>query len=272
VTPGGAILDAGSIGADTVVAKLITAGVDLIAALLSQPPAAVEGGTNATASVQSAENGTNRAAGIVMIELEVATDTQGDGATTLKSIAEKIDLKHQQRRAYRIAFIYPDGLMKGNYYLLAVVNNGTAASLQDLNLVNNVALSSHSVVIAPEQISLGGSDLSAASAFVPGKISRLILTLTNSGNVIARGNTTIQFFLSTDQSIGGGTLTAKSTLSASLPPGKSRLYHLSLVPSASLVPGTYYLIAVVDPVDSLGTIDRSDSAVVDATQLVIPAS
>lgn len=267
VTTGGELIDAGNSGSNTVEAEIITAGVDIATTLLSSPPAAVTGGAKATASVSIAEDGNTQATGTVTIELQVATDAQGDGATTIKSVAEKISLRENQSHSYRIAFVYPQSLTAGSYYLLADVNTGSA--LQDLNPAKALSASSHTVDIAPPFISLSGSALSATSSFAVDKTAGVAFTLTNDGNVLAHGATTADLVLSTTQSAANGATVDTPKLSVGLTPGKSRPYRVSFKLPSSVTAGTYYLIAIIDPADSLGTLDHSSSMVVGAMQVVV---
>jgi uncharacterized delta-60 repeat protein len=270
ITSGGEILDAGTSGTNTVEAELVVAGVDLTASLLSQPPTAITGGTKETVSVQVAESGTSLASGTVTIELEIAADPQGDGATALKIVPEKINLRQQQSRTYRIAFVYPQSVTAGNYYLVADVQNGTSPALKDLNAANNVSPSKSAVDIAPPLISLQGSNLTVASPVTAGKIAQAIFTVTNNGNITAKGVATVDLILSTDQTTADATMTAVSKLSAGLAAGKSRVYRVALKLPTTLAPGPCYLIAVIDPLDTLGAMDHSSSKVL--AQIVVGAA
>ena len=259
VTTGGEILDVGNSGSDTVEAELITAGVDLVTSLLSQPPVAVVGGLKATASVSIAEAGTNLATGIVTIEIEVATDSAGDGATPIKSISEHISLREKQSHSYRIAFVYPASITTGSYFLVANVDNGSAPSLADLDTENNLSASTHAVNIAPPFISLAVSGLSATSTLIPGKVAHLIFTLINNGNVTAKGATTADLTVSPDETTADGTPLPAIKLVAGLLAGKSRVYHLTLKLPITLTAGTDFLIAVIDPLDNLGSTDQTST-------------
>ena len=268
-TPGGEILDAGSSGSNTVEAEILTSGVNLVTSLLTAPPTAVTGGTKGAASVQLAESGTNLAAGTVTVELEIATDAVGDGATTVTSVPEKINLRQKQSRSYRIAFEYPQSLAAGSYYLVAVVQNGSSPGLADLDPANELSPSKTAVKIAPPLISLVGSALSQGSAVSAGKTAVAVLTITNDGNVLARGAITAELILSVDQTAADRTTAADVALPADLAANKGRIYRVSFKVSSTLMTGTYYLIAVIDPVNSLGATDQSDSVVVDPKAVTV---
>jgi uncharacterized delta-60 repeat protein len=269
LTPGGEILDAGNSGSDTVEAELITAGVDLAASLLASLPAAVTGGSKALVTVTITESGTDQATGTVTIDLELADDAQGDGETTFKTLPENINLREKQSRSYHISFLYPSSITAGSYYLVADVDNGSSATLADLDPENNLAASKAAVSIAPPFVSLTGSSLSTTSTFTLDKPAAIEFTLTNNGNVPAKGTITVDVILSTDQTAADGTIIDPVKLVVSLSAGKSKPNRISFKLPSTITAGSYYLIAVIDPTDSIGSDDKTSSTVVDATQMVV---
>jgi uncharacterized delta-60 repeat protein len=268
-TTGGDILDVGNSGTDTVEAEIVTTGVDLAAALLSQPPAAIAGGTKAIATVQVTEDGADPARGTVTIQLEIATDAQGNGATLVKSLPERVSLAGGRSHAYRISFVYPATLATDHYFILADVISGQTPALRDLNSLNNLSPAASTVEISPPVVLLAGSNLAATSAFTDGRVARIEFTLTNDGNVVAKGRTAVDMYLSTDQTIANGTLVASPPFAVGLQPGAGHIYRLSFVVPKTITARSYTLIAVVDPLDSLGTTDHSISTVVDATPVAV---
>jgi fibronectin-binding autotransporter adhesin len=263
VTQGGEILSAGNSGADTVEAELVAAGVDLVAKLLSSLPASALAGLKATATVSVSEGGTTPAVGTVTLTLSVATDAAGDGAVTVKTLAERVNLKQGQGRTYKVPFAYP-ATASGGYYLLASVTDGSALPA-DLNPANNTAASPAAVDVAPAFVSLGGSALSTAATLEPGRTATVSLDVTNDGNVTAKGRVALELLLSTDASPDDGIQVAGLPEVVGLAPGKSKGLRVSFKLAAGFRAGTYDLIALVDPTDGLGSDDRSDAVVVDAS-------
>ena len=91
---GGDILVVGNHGDITDVSGIVAMGVDLAAKILSALPASALGGLKATVSISIAETGPTEAIGTVTIELQFATDTQGDGATpAVTTPPERINLR-----------------------------------------------------------------------------------------------------------------------------------------------------------------------------------
>jgi uncharacterized delta-60 repeat protein len=266
---GGEILAVGNSGDNTVEAEVITHGVDLSANVTSMLPTAVAGGTKSFANVLITENAADTARETVTINLEITTDAQGNGATLVNTVAEKINLTGGHSHTYKIPFIYPAGLPAGNYYLLAdVVGNGTPA-MRELNQLNNLSPASHTIAITPPFINLAGTTLTAVSSFTPGKSAVVEFTLLNNGNVLAKGKTVVDLYLSTDPSAADGSLISDKPFAISLKPAAGHVYRQSFVIPDSIARGTYSLIAVVDPAKSLGSIDQTNSAVTDPVKLVI---
>jgi hypothetical protein len=219
--------------------------------------------------VRIAEDGTLTAAGTIAIDLQISNSAQGSGGTTVISLPERIHLKRLQNHTYKVHFVYPQNLTTADYYLVAVVNNGSSPTLKDLNLENNTATSGSAVNIAPPFISLAASALSATSTFEAGKPATVIFTVTNNGNVTARGVTTVELLLSSDQTAANGTTVGTEKLPLNQPAAKSRVYHVSFNLPTTVTAGTYYLIAVLDPLDDLGSIDHTSSIAVDPTQITV---
>jgi uncharacterized delta-60 repeat protein len=266
-TTGGEILAAGNSGADTVEAELVAAGVDLVAKLLSTLPASVLAGAKGTATVSVTESGTTSAVGSVTIQLQFATTATGAGAVSAHSFAERVNLRSGQVRSFKLAYAYPAGLAQGDYFLLATVTNGTGVP-GDLNTANNTAASAAAVAVAPPFTALSGSDLTAASAFAPGKAATVSLDLTNAGNVTAKGKVTVAVYLSPDGTAVDGTQVASVPVTLGLSAGKGKATRLRFTLAAGAATGTFTLVAVVDPANGLGNDTTAGDVVVGPTVTV----
>jgi uncharacterized delta-60 repeat protein len=267
-TPGGQAQVAGNSGASSDVAQTIMQGIDLIAKLLSTLPASTLGGAKGTATVSITENGTTQAVGTVTLTLQLANDSAGTDAVTVHTLTTKINLRQGQIHSYKLQFNYSTTLANGNYYLIAKVTDATGVN--DLNQNNNTAPSSSAVTIAPPKITLSSSTLTETGALAASKPAKFSIDITNNGNIPANGNIEIELVLSPDQTTTDGVTIATPTLHINQKASVSQLYHLTAKLNASIPSGTQYLIAVVDPTDSLGSHDTTvASLVVDPTALTI---
>jgi hypothetical protein len=86
---------------------------------------------------------------------------------------------------------------------------------------------------------------------------------------VAKGKTVVNLYLSTDQTVANGMLVSNKPFAIVLQPGASHVYRQSFVVPKTLAKGTYTLIAVVDPVKSLGLTDQTNSTVMDPIRLRI---
>ena len=267
VTQGGEILDAGNSGVNTVEAELITAGVNLVTKLLSTLPTSILAGLKGSVKLSITESGTTAATGSVTVEIQFATDAAGNNASTPVNTGLHVALKQGQTKPYKINFTYPTGLAAGAYYLVATVVNGAGVPA-DLDATDNAAASDAAVTIAPAFITLSGSGLSSTSV-VAGKTATFTLTITNNGNVKANGKSEVDFYVSTDTTATDGTELGVAPLGVSLAAGKSKVYRLKVAVPATVTAGTFNLLGVIDPNNSLGSGDASNAIVVDAVPVVV---
>ena len=267
LTQGGEILTAGSSGANTVEAELIAAGVDLVTKVLSALPASVLAGAKGKVSVTITESGTTAAKGSVTIAVSFATDASGVNASTPLNFDEKVSLKQGVSKTFKLNFTFPTGLASGDYFLFADVTNGTGVPA-DLNTANNTAAAAAATTIAPAFVTLSGANLATAS-ITPGKTVTISIDLTNTGNVTAKGRTEIDLYLSTDTTVADGVSLGVAPLTVSLAADKSKTYKLKVPTAATLPAGTFNLLGVIDPNNSLGNGDTSNVLVVDATPVTV---
>jgi hypothetical protein len=149
-------------------------------------------------------------------------------------------------------------LNDGSYYLIATVSG----PLHDLNMANNTATSATAVDVAAPFIELGGSNLTLLGTFVEGKTASVAFDLTNNGNMAAKGNIELEFFASTDDIPADGySIITLPAVAVNLKPSGAKLFHEKpLVPANLNLPaGTYNLLMVYDPADSLGSNDTTSS-------------
>ena len=267
VTQGGEILDAGNSGVNTVEAELITAGVDLVAKLLSTLPSSILAGLKGSIKLSITESGTTAAAGAVTVEIQFATDAAGDNASTPVNTGLHVNLKQGATKPFAIKFTYPAGLAAGSYFLVATVVNGAGVPA-DLDTSNNAAASDAAVTIAPAFVTLNGANLSTTSIRA-GKTATFTLTITNNGNVKAVGKSEVDFYVSTDTTVADGALLGVAPLPVSLAAGKSKVYRLKVAVPATAAAGTFNLLGVIDPNNSLPNGDASDTVVIDPVPVVV---
>jgi uncharacterized delta-60 repeat protein len=264
ITAGGEILDVGNSGANTVEAAIVAMGIDLVAQLLGTPPAAVVGGAKGSAMVQVTEAGNQPVVGTITITLYASPDGFVDsGSTQIVSAGERVSLKTGQHKSFRINYAYPASL-HGTYFIVADVVQGTT---NDLNPNNNVAASTSQTTIAPLFVDLAGSNLTGTP--VVGKATVITFSVANDGNTIAR-STPVEALASLDGSVADGTQISQSTLPLSLQPnGVARPYHLTIKLPSTLPAGTYTLIVMLDPNNTLSDPNLTNNVIVGQTTFIV---
>jgi hypothetical protein len=142
-------------------------------------------------------------------------------------------------------------------------------TLSDLNTNNNTVASPGAVSIAPPFITLAGSGLTALGALTPGRVATFSLDITNTGNVLAHGRTTIDLYLSSDDLPADGTALAPTPLAISLPAGKAHAYRFGLKLPTTVAAGVFNLLAQLDPANSLATYDDTNVLVIDTGKVTV---
>jgi len=130
-------------------------------------------------------------------------------------------------------------------------------------------------------ITRSGPDLTAAinSAKLPaavrpgdrktGRISKVPVLITNTGDTEARGTVTVNLYASADQSLdpGSDTLLGTATLSLKLKPGKTKTCTLKKITVPLLPEGSYYLLADVAPLTALFEISETNNTASTASAI-----
>jgi hypothetical protein len=138
----------------------------------------------------------------------------------------------------------PKNLGAGNYTLIAEAID-PAAHVAD-------SVTGSRLKVAVGTISLAGSfgAVSLPATAAPGKIKgSASVKITNKGNIISSGATTIGLFLSTDGTVPAGAKPLASvTKSLSIGPGKSSVVSLAIGQIPNVAAGSYSIVAqIIDP-------------------------
>jgi uncharacterized delta-60 repeat protein len=265
-TQGGQILTAGTQGTATVVAVVVTSGVDLSASIVGKEPSSVIGGGKGTASVVVTNTGTNLASGTVTVSLFASPGpTPQVGDALIKSQPQAVKLLTNKNKAIKFSFVFPGSVIDGNYFLVAQVTSG---GIQDINASNNIAASSSAVRIAKPFVDLSGHLGSIPGSFPAGKKTIINVTVTNSGNELAKSST-VQFLASADKTLATGTVIGSAPLALNLKAGASKSFKESFVFPSSLPAGTYFLLALLDPSNILKDPNFSNNLLVSGTSFVV---
>lgn len=149
---------------------------------------------------------------------------------------------------------------------LVVLDTFVSLDAGDTNFRDDVyfaTLSDSSSTLPPDLVgSFGEVPL---SSFNPGQTRTVPFYLSNIGNgpAIATSSTRVEFYLSSDETLDGSDTLVRSVapikIGAVLDPDEQTLLNASITVPSSFTPGTYYLIAVIDPAGSLNESDTSNN-------------
>jgi len=239
---------------------------DLVPAISgSLPPALVTGGKFKSNVVVTITNQGDAAyAGPATLDLLASTDQTPDaGDTPVSSISGNLKLKPGASKSFKVKSGTVPALADGDYFLLAQVTDSAGAVRS--------AGSTTSSHVAPAFVDLTG----ALPGPIPASLARgasatVAVTITNGGNVTAKGNANIGFRVSpsgtpsqSDQRLGS------KSIGLSLAPGASKTFKLKFVVPSGLLTGTYFLVAEIDNLNAIAESDEGNNDAVSATTMTI---
>jgi hypothetical protein len=120
----------------------------------------------------------------------------------------------------------------------------------------------------PSQINFSASVTSKNTAVKPGGEASAVVTVTNTGNVTAAGKLPIWLAFASD----GSTIPAYTvyTPSVRLQPGAHEVFRLALQVPVGFAPGSYSLVAMVDPQNTFNESNAAGNTATSATSLIVP--
>ena len=216
---------------------------DLVPVAVGALPASVVGGAAGKLTVRVVNAGTAAFSGPVELRLLVSSDATADGGDSpLVDRTVKLSLKPGKSKSIKFKFVYPSGLPSAAYTVLAQLDPGAVA--QELPKTDNVAAAGQ-VTIAPPFTDLAASfPTPLAAGYKAGKKSTVAVKLTNLGNVLATGMTTITLSSSADAvSDAGDTTVGTLRAKVKLKPGASKTYKVKLALPAGFTAGSTQLFA-----------------------------
>jgi subtilase family serine protease len=163
----------------------------------------------------------------------------------------------------------PADVEPGSYFLGAVADVGNDVAEQDD--ANNTMAAANPAVITlfkPDLVMTAVS--TTAVKVVPGAMISVSSTVKNQGPAIATGPFTVGLYLATSPTVDPATARFLGTRSiASLSTGASSLASTSVTIPGDVVPGSYFIGAVVDPGSAVGELDETNNALAGAAPIKI---
>lgn len=126
--------------------NIAPAFIDLADSNVTVKPTTVAPGKKVTISATVLNSGNTTASGPLGVQLEVATDAQGDGATDVGSpLSTNIKILSGKTKVIKATLAVPAGFAAGSYFL--VVDIDPANTFSETNLANNVAVAANPVTV-----------------------------------------------------------------------------------------------------------------------------
>ena len=189
------------------------------------------------------------------LDNQLQTDTDAQILTTTKNLkvasAGSTDIKIKIPSLPNV----PDG----TYVILAQVTSSTAGT--------GVNASDDSVVIAAPFVDLSGQFSAFPGTATKGKKTKLTINVANAGNTTAKGTLPIALATSTDPS--GSDPTTFTTVNAklSIKANSGKNVKLNVVVPPEVASGQYYIVATLDPSNTLGDKNDTNNTVLSTTVL-----
>jgi hypothetical protein len=234
-------------------------------------PTPATGGDKGKAQVVVTNQGDYPATGNISIDVYASTDTSFDendkqvGGLLNKSIK----LPAGKSKTFTTKLVIPTDLPPGDYYLLAYIDSAEAITEEDEQ--NNLVVTDGTGHV--DQPDLVGEGQEVTHKFPQpaaiGDKGKVTVTVTNQGNVRARGNINIVVYLSADQLLDGDTPLTTLNCKINLKPGKSKTFKSKTTLPAGVTPGDYYLLADVDSDNAMAETNETNNVAATADTLTV---
>ncbi|HEY1683318.1 MAG TPA: hypothetical protein VGG19_01025 [Tepidisphaeraceae bacterium] len=139
----------------------------------------------------------------------------------------------------------PAAATTGSYYLIASTTDASNTTLSMMSSAQ-IELADPTINFTTQFTSL---NLTGALTAGSATKAKAVLSITNNGNIPSKGATTITLYASSDQTVASGTPITTHKMSLTINPTATKTVTIPLKKiSASLVTGTYFVIAqITDP-------------------------
>jgi Tol biopolymer transport system component len=229
-------------------------------------PAGVIGGAKAkgaSATVKVTNMASSDYNGNVTVALFASTDSALDTNTDLQvtSVTKKLKIAAGQSKDVKVKIASFPSAPIGDYVLIAQASGD--------NIAASSAATGTKVTIAAPFVDVASTFGSLSSSSRLGKKAKLVLDLTNSGNIDAKGSAPVTIEFSTTsggEPVVGGSTT--STAKLALKAGSSKAAKLSFTVPAELPAGTYFVSTHLDGT-SLGDTNAADNDSVSTTTITV---
>jgi hypothetical protein len=179
-----------------------------------------------------------------------------------QTITKTVKLKAHQTISFGSVTInsLPAGLTGAENLLLKLTD---AAGGQNITPAGTVD-------IQPANIDLAALSTAPPTRAAIGKKFAAAITLIQNGNVPFSGNLPVELFLSADATLDSGDIDlGRASAHLTVQPKKKATAHLSATIPAGTAAGTYFLIAQIDPGNTLGDTNLTNNVIASSKEVVV---
>ena len=242
-------------------------GPDLTVQIVSAlPPAALVGGRGQV-TVRVTNTGAEAVNGPVLLQLLASTDATYDELDPLLlQTSPKLKLRTGRAKNIKLKFNYEADA--ATYNLAARVD--PFATTSDVNPANNTAVAPTQVTVAQPFVDLSGTIPAAPATLAVGQKGTVSMVVTSAGNVVASGRLSLVLTASLDQAPGANDPVIRTVSTrVKLSPGASKTFRFKFRVPEDVPPGTYSLLGVIDPADTVLESDEANNVAVSPTTVTI---
>ena len=246
-------------GAVLVAAKKPATGTPALTATLSGVNTVGLAGsaTKDSVKVTLTNSGTGPAKGPVTIILFTSTDQLLDDADTqVTAITKNVSIAPGKSKTLTVKLGHYPNVPNGTYWLLAQVSGAAAGA-------TTTAVSPNTVRIASAFVDLTGSFVSVPSVVTNHKRATVVLDVTNNGTVQAKGRLTVNFGRSAQPDGSNTEVVTNVVKSIRLAPRGH--VQIKLSGNVDLSPGTFYMVAIIDPANAFNDQGGAPNVIVNPT-------
>lgn len=206
----------------------------------------VDGKTRVSASVRISNTGNLAFNGNLPIAVLVSPTSTPDSSAPILAVSPRVSLKANATRSVTVSFVLPTDRPTGGYNILLRLNNGNtvAENVTTNNLTNALPLR-----LEQPFVDLSAAFRRAPTSLIAGskRAASFQITLSNFGNVTAKGSVLLSLLRSNDVLVGDDVLLASLTRRISIAAGKSTVLTLPYKLPAGATPGSEFILASVTP-------------------------
>jgi subtilase family serine protease len=218
--------------------------------IVNTPPASVTGGHSGVVRLRITNTADTRFTGPVSIDLYAGTSSATDSTSIAndthitQSAFSNLQVGAGKSKVVTLKYDYPTSLSSGAYFLLASLDE------MGITVAPAVTTSPTTVQINAAQVDLAASFAASQPVLAKqGRMTSVVVTIQNLGNVAAIGTLGVNLYASTDGTLDMATdrlLTGLAGRAVHIAPGHSTRIRLTFQAPTNLTAGSYSLIAAIN--------------------------